>query len=165
MDSWQNQVTGPSRAVDCWVLTGGSPMEEGGRGGVGYVCCGRGPGRSPRANPSLSDTELVGLEREQSHLRVSGLELRQWSKLPTASKGGVLGGRSRRRHGPRPVPDEAGRGRARTDRCSAARRGLCPPRTHVTGRTGAHEASPTRRAGEAHLTQGKRERDLLILRP
>lgn len=104
-------------------------MEEGGRGWGGICLLWRGPGRSPRANPSLSDTELVGLEREQSHLRVSGLELRQWSKLPTASKQvWVLGGRSRRRQGPRPQfrmrPAEG----ARTDRCSpvSPKGPLCP---------------------------------------
>ena len=120
----------------------------------------------PEGQPQPLRHAAAGSEREQCHLRVCGFEVRRWSVFPTGSKQvRVLGERSLRVKGPGPQflmrPAEGARGP--TAAPHRARRGRCPPGTHIWGRTEAREASPTRRGGRADLTQGNPERDLLYL--
>lgn len=85
----------------------------------------------PEGRPQPLRHGAAGSEREQCHLRVCRFKVRRWSEFPTGSKQvRVLGGRSLRRQGARAtVPDEAGRGRARTDRCSPrSQKGPLPSR-------------------------------------
>lgn len=151
MDSWQNQ--GHRSQPGCRLL---GPGQEGAPwrrvAVVGWeMSAVEGSWEIPEGQPQPLRHGAGGSEREQSHLRVSGLELRQWGKLPTASKQvWVLGGRSRRRQGATAaVPDEAGRGRARTDRCSPV-----SPKGPLPSKDPRHREDRSTR-GESHQACGR----------